>query len=118
MRSASGSKASRVCMGLLMDRAEPLSGGANGFLNSRGSCAAGGVMDCKDVLQGNEFEKILSKMRIEFLQVCQLQVLQFAVPVECQAHSFADDFVRNAEWHALADKIGRRGEGIHVTGFR
>src|SRR5581483_1424135 len=103
MRSASGSKASRVCMRLLVDRTKPLARRGNCIFYSRGSRAAGYIVDCENIVQAHKPEEVLCEVRIELLQVCKFQGLQFALLIERDAHGLAHDLVRNAERHALAD---------------
>src|SRR5512141_2975578 len=114
MRSASGSKASRVCMGLLPDRAESRPRNGDCLFHARWRCAAGDIVDREHVLQTHKLVEVFCKMRIELLQLRQLKIVEFAPFIECQPDGLSDDFVRNAEWHTLAHKISRRRKCVHV----
>src|SRR6476646_7077012 len=102
MRSASGSSASRVCMGLLLNRTKSLACAGNRFANTGGRGASGNVVNCEYVVQRHERVEVLCKMGVELLQLRELQVLQFALLVQRQTHSFADQFMRNSKRDAFA----------------
>src|SRR5438552_15362340 len=117
MRSASGSRASRVCMGLLVDRTESLAGTGKRFANAGWRGASQNVVNCKHVVQRHEGVEVLCEMGIQLLQLRELQVLQFALLVESQTHSFADQFMRNPKRDAFADQIRGTRKRVHVAGF-
>src|SRR6266545_660772 len=117
MRSASGSKASRVCMGLLVDRTEFLANNNNRIAHTRGSCAARHIVDRQYVVECHEPKEIVCEMGIEFLQLREPQFLQLALLVERQSHGLPYQLMSNAEGYALADQIGGRGKRVHVAGF-
>src|SRR5258708_1363959 len=120
MRSASGRRASRVCMGLLVDRVESLAETGDSFGDAREGGPAGNIVNRENVVEGHEIVEIFSKIRVERLQVCELQVLQFACFVERQAHRLADNFMRDAERNAFADKVrcgGKRVQAARLSGL-
>src|SRR6266404_2536529 len=90
MRSASGSKASRVCMGLLVERAHFLSRRSDGLAHTRRSGAARNVMNGKHVIKFHETVKICAEIRIDTLQFSQCELLQLASLVQCRPHCFPD----------------------------
>src|SRR6185437_14925820 len=110
MRSASGSKASRVCMGLLVNRSESLARLRNGFIHVHRRGAAGDVVDGQNIFQRDELIEVLLEVRIQLLQVREFQALQFALLVEGKAHGLTDNFMSNSERYALAHEVSRRGE--------
>src|SRR6185312_14666389 len=108
MRSASGNKASRVCMGLLSNCVQALPGCGNRFFHTRRSCSAANVMDSKHVLQLRKAVEVRGKVIVDILQLLKTQLLQFTLLIERQPDCFSDDLVRDAKWHAFADEIRGR----------
>src|SRR5258706_15496884 len=119
MRSASGRRASRVCMGLLVDRVESLAETGDSFGDAREGGPAGNIVNRQNVVEGHEIVEIFSKMRVKPLQFWEFEVLQLAlfifVLIERQAHSLADQLMRNAERNAFADQVRCGGKRVHVS---
>src|SRR5215472_14556521 len=65
MRSASGNKASRVCMGLLVDGTKSLAGGGDGLANPLGSGAAQNIVDGENVFEFHEIVDLAVEMRVD-----------------------------------------------------
>src|SRR5260370_34166212 len=115
MRSASGSKASRVCMGLLVARGEFFPRCRNRLADPLGSRAAWDIVNSEDVIEFQEIENVLVKMRINASQRFELQFLQLTLCSQCNAQRFPDLFVRNAKRNPFANQICRGSKGIHVA---
>src|SRR3954471_5581395 len=116
MRSASGSTASRVCMGLLVDGTEFLARRGQCFANAFWRGATGNIMDGEDIFEFHKIVKIIAEVRIDIPQLLKREILQLALIVECQSYGFADLLMRNSKRHALVREISGRRKGIHVAG--
>src|SRR6266849_5328667 len=118
MRSASGRKASRVCMGLLAQRPGFLAGGCDCMGDAWRGGPAGDVVDCQHVLELHEIVEVGVEVSVDALQLFEREILQLAVLVERGANRLSNLFMGDAERHAFADKIRRGGERVHVSGVR
>src|SRR3989442_11892272 len=103
MRSASGKKASRVCMGLLPQRACFLARSGDGLTDKSGSCAPRQVVNCKHVVQLHEVVEVAVEVRINALQFLEQERLQFAMFVQRGANCFADLLMGDTERYTFAD---------------
>src|SRR6185312_12070634 len=116
MRSASGSRASRVCMRLLMNGTEFFPRRCQRFANPFWRGTTSNIVNGKNILKLHEFVKIIAEMGINIPQLLNREALQFALLVKRQPHSLPDLLVRNPKRHALARQIRGSSKGIHVTG--
>src|SRR5215831_12708196 len=117
MRSASGNKASRVCMGLLGNGTNSFAGGGDGPANPLGSGAAQNIMDGEDVFEFHEIVEFAIEMGIDGLQLLESQFPKFTMLVEGKAHRLSHLLMRDAERNSLAHQVRGRGECVHVAGF-
>src|SRR5581483_7018033 len=97
MRSASGSTASRVCMGFLRYRSQSFSCRCKRFPHACRRRAAGHVMDSEHVAQFYEVVEILAEMRIDVLQFMNREAFQLALFVESKPHRFTNLLMRDSE---------------------
>src|SRR5436305_4743031 len=105
MRSASGSKASRVCMGILTGGRNFASCRGDGFPYARRRGAAGNVVNRQHVFELHEIEKIGVEVRVNGPEIGKRQVLQFAAFFKRKANRLPDLLMRDAEWIALACEL-------------
>src|SRR5260370_38404151 len=105
MRSASGKKASRVCMGLLPQRACFLARSGDGLTDKSGSCPPRQVVNCKHVVQLHEFVEGAVEVRINALQFLEQELLQFAMFVLRGANLLSNLPVSDTDRHAFRDMI-------------
>src|SRR5262249_46345876 len=117
MRSASGNKASRVRMGLLVDRSNSFAGGGNGLANPLGSGAAQNIVDGEDVFEFHEIVEFAIEMRVDGLELLEREVLKFTMLVERKPLRLSHLLMRDAERVSLADQVRGGGECVHVAGF-
>src|SRR5215469_1626335 len=117
MRSASGSKASRVRMGLLLDPAESLPGGGDSLAHAYRSCSSRHVVQCEDTFELDEIVEIPFEVRVNILQILEFEILQFAAPVKSQADGLSHPLMGNAERNAFARQVGRSGQRVHAAGL-
>src|SRR5450432_525335 len=115
MRSASGKKASRVCMGLLAQCTCFLARRGYGLAHARGRGAPGYIVDVENVVQLYEIVEVLGEKRVDGLQVGERESLQLAVFVERGANGFANLLMRDTKRHAFADQIRCGGKCAHVS---
>src|SRR5215469_3006209 len=118
MRSASGNKASRVCMGLLVDGINPLPGGGDGLANPHGSGAAENIVNGKNVFEFHEIVESGIEMRVDGLQLFQAKFLKLTILVEREAHRLSNLFMRDAKRNSFAHQVRGRGKCVHIARFR
>src|SRR6266496_2559574 len=118
MRSASGRKASRVCMGLLTDSCDFLSGGSERLVDARRRRSAGHIMDGKHVVELHKVAKVALEMRIDAGQLLQGKLLKFTFLIQREAYRFSHLLMSNSKWNTLTDQVSSSCERVHVSGFR
>src|SRR5262245_26123328 len=117
MRSASGNRASRVCMGFLARGSQSLPGRDDRLANAPGSCATRDVVKREHALESHEIVEVTFEMRINVLQLFERESLQLARFIESESDRLAYLRMCDSERHALAGEIGCCRERVHIAGF-
>src|SRR5207253_455322 len=115
--SASGRKASRVRMGLLLQSTRLLPCGGDSLMDACWHGSAGNIVDGKHVAEPHKIIEIVIELRSDASQLLEREALQLTLVVEGEADCFTDVLVRDAERHTFLHEIGGGGEGVHVSSF-
>src|SRR6266496_4157243 len=116
MRSASGKTASRVCMGLLADSCDFLSGGSERLVDPRRRRSSRHIMDGKHVVELHKIVKVALEMRIDAGQFLQGKLLKFTLLIQREAHRFSHLLMSNSKWNTLTDQVCGGCKRVHVSG--